>query len=84
MEEEKYIHINIGKYDTIFDSWLQETGSYVDNHCMIRVMSKFDAFMGVKHDEDSTTDMVDDDYYRFKVIDGKRFILAIIKYDLYE
>jgi hypothetical protein len=85
MEVEKYLHIPIDKYDEMFDQWLEESGSYSDYHIINRVMRKFDETLGIIHDEKaSTEDGLNDESYRFRVIDGEKFILAVFKYELYK
>jgi hypothetical protein len=82
--EEKFLYISIEKYDTIFDQWLQETESYMDHFIINKLMKKFDVSMGIEHALAYPSDEEDLDTYKFKVIDGQKFILAVIKYDLYD
>lgn len=86
MEEQRYIDIYISKYDTIFDQWLEETGSYIDHHCYIKIQKKFDESMGLENYEyiNSGSPESKDDYYRFRMIDGPKLMLAILKYNLYD
>lgn len=85
MEEEQYIDIKISKYDTIFDQWLEETGTYIDQHCIDRVQRKFDKSMGLEHYEYivNNKETLKEDAFRFRMIDGKKYMLAILKYNLY-
>jgi hypothetical protein len=85
MEEEQYIDIEISKYDIMFDEWLEETGTYLDQYCMNRVQRKFDESMGLEHYEYIVNDKEhEEDMFRFRMIDGPKYMLAILKYNLYD
>jgi len=86
MDEEQYIDIKISKYDTMFDQWLEETGSYMDQHCIDRVQRKFDQSMGLEHFEYivSKNEYLSEDSFRFRMIDGPKYMIAILKYNLYD
>jgi len=85
MVNEKFLKIPIVKYDEMFDSWLEETLAYSDYNIIQKVMAKFDESLGIIHDEApfSQVDDLDDDCYNFRVVDDKKFFLAIFKYELY-
>ena len=86
MDEEQYIDINISKYDTMFDQWLEETNSYLDHHCIHRVQRRFDESMGLEHYEYvvGMNKHLSEDSFRFKMIDGPKYMIAILKYNLYD
>lgn len=69
----------------IFDQWLEETGAYSDEFCIQRVQKKFDESMGLEYYEYFVTGKKEkDDTFRFRMIDGQKCMLAILKYDLYD
>jgi hypothetical protein len=81
-QEKKYIHISIEKYDVLLDDWIQSTGTYADQFNLHRVMKRFDESCGIVHAETEFDDVDHDDSYTFEVVDGKKFFVSAIKYDL--
>jgi len=69
----------------MFDNWLEETGTYFDQYCLDRVQKKFDQSMGLEHYEYIAGDKAEkEDAFRFRMIDGQKYMLAILKYNLYD
>ena len=81
-QEKKYIHIAIEKYDVLLDDWIKATGTYADQFNLHRVMKRFDESCGILHAETEFDDVDHDDSYTFEVVDGKKFFVSAIKYDL--
>jgi hypothetical protein len=81
-QEKKYIHISIEKYDALLDDWMEATGTYADQFNLHKVMKKFDESCGIVHAETEFDDVDFDDSYTFEVIDGKKFFVSALKYDL--
>jgi hypothetical protein len=82
MEEEKYIHISMEKYDILLDEWINATGAYVDQFNFHKVMKRFDESCGIVHAETEFDEIDYNNSYTFKVVDGKKFFVSAIKYDL--
>lgn len=83
VEEKKYIHIEIEKYDILFDNWVEETNTYIDQFNLANIMNKFDTSCGLKHSEKVCEDVVDNNSYTFEVTNGQKFVISVIRYDLY-
>lgn len=81
-QEKKYIHISIEKYDMLLDNWIDSTGTYADQFNLHKVMKRFDESCGILHAETEFDDVDHDDSYTFEVVDGKKFFVSAIKYDL--
>jgi hypothetical protein len=81
-QEKKYIHIAIEKYDALLDDWILATGTYADQFNLHRVMKRFDESCGIVHAETEFDDVDHDDSYTFEVVDGKKFFVSALKYDL--
>jgi hypothetical protein len=82
MEEEKILHISIEKYDILLDDWIKSTGTYADQFNLHKVMKRFDESCGIIHAETEFDEIDYNDCYTFKVVDGKKFFVSAIKYDL--
>lgn len=81
--QKKYIHIPIQKYDVLLDEWISSTGAYADQFNFHKVMKRFDESCGLVHSETEFDDVdFDNTTYTFEVVDGKKFFIASIKYDL--
>jgi hypothetical protein len=83
-DDKKIIHISIEKYDTLLDKWLEETKRYVDQYNLSNVMRDFDESCGIKHSETSFDDVDFDDFYAFEVVNGPKFMVSVLKYELYD
>ena len=81
-QEKKYIHIAIEKYDALLDDWILATGTYADQFNLHKVMKRFDESCGIVHAETEFDDVDHDDSYTFEVVDGKKFFVSALKYDL--
>ena len=81
--EKKYIHIEMKKYDEIFDKWVEETKPYVDQFNLEVVMKRFDNSCGLIHAETEFDEVDYDNHYRFEVIDGSKFIVSALRYSLH-
>jgi len=82
MEEEKKLHISMEKYDMLLDEWINATGAYVDQFNFHKVMKRFDESCGIVHAETEFDEIDYNNCYTFKVVDGKKFFVSAIKYDL--
>lgn len=77
-QEEIIVKIPIDRYDDIYEKWLVDNNVYVDCHNIYKLTSKFDSSLGLQMCI-SIQDEHEDDY-RFKIIDGSKFIIAQLKY----
>lgn len=84
LENKKIIHISIEKYDLLFDQWVEETNAYIDQYNLHSVMKRFDDSCGMKHSAIVFDEVDYVDHYTFEVTDGKKFIVSVFKYSLYE
>lgn len=73
----------IERYDAIFDDWVEETCRYADMHNFAKVMRDFDEYCGIKHAANSFDEVNDKNSYTFEVVNGPKFMLFALKYDLH-
>jgi hypothetical protein len=77
-QEEIIVKIPIDKYDEIYEAWLVQNNIYVDSYNIYKKTVLFDESLGLRMDRNIQDS--DHEDYRFKIVDGSKFIIAQLKY----